>query len=480
MNRYLLDDFPNLSAIYKLAEVVYDCEDCFLLQRGHLNIEIEEKEYRYINIPAFLYTDSEELEVRHPRNSFQSGSIRDDFDFGELILLDKKSFLNAVKTIKAFFCSEEAKRKNIKEEDIKHAGFYMFWLTLLANNQKIEYIPKIGYSIKTSKNNSLTGISKPESNFNYVDPHNKDIQKEMELVFTWYLEMIGAKIIPENLKSLDFSKIEKKSFDCSESKFFIEASVIIPVFNREKTIENALASAVNQKTTFPYNIIVIDNYSTDKTGEIIERMARMSQRDNEKNTTGNNQVNIIHIIPRRKDLGIGGCWNEGVHSEQCGRFSVQLDSDDMYSGPNTLQKIVDKFYKDQCAMVIGSYKITDYNQKELPPGIIDHREWSDDNGMNNALRINGLGAPRAFYTPLIREIDFPNVSYGEDYAMALRLSREYKIGRIYDVLYYCRRWSGNSDANLTQEQVNKNNYYKDSLRTREIEARQKINGKTNY
>ncbi|MCD8194671.1 MAG: glycosyltransferase family 2 protein, partial [Tannerellaceae bacterium] len=243
--------------------------------------------------------------------------------------------------------------------------------------------------------------------------------------------------------------------------FAFEASVIIPVRNRVRTIEDAIRSVLMQETTFPFNLIVIDNHSTDGTSAIIKKYTA-DQR-------------VIHLIPERTDLGIGGCWNIGVHHPACGKFAVQLDSDDVYSSPATLQKIVNAFYEQQCAMVVGTYQMTNFEMQEIPPGIIDHREWTPENGRNNALRINGLGAPRAFYTPVLREINLPNTSYGEDYAVGLRISRQYQIGRIYEVLYLCRRWEGNSDASLPVEKMNSYNTYKDRLRTWELQARIKQN-----
>lgn len=251
--------------------------------------------------------------------------------------------------------------------------------------------------------------------------------------------------------------------DLKEGEFSHEASIIIPVRNRARTINDAIRSVLEQETSFPFNLIIIDNHSTDGTSEIIEQYK--------------NDNRVIHLIPERTDLGIGGCWNLGINHPQCGRFAIQLDSDDLYSTPHTVQTIVDKFYKEQCAMVIGSYRMTDFTLQTLPPGVIDHKEWTDENGHNNALRINGLGAPRAFFTPLLRKIRVPNTSYGEDYALGLAFSRQYRIGRIYDVLYLCRRWEGNSDAALSIEKINQNNYYKDSLRTLEIKLRQAMNKK---
>jgi glycosyltransferase involved in cell wall biosynthesis len=274
----------------------------------------------------------------------------------------------------------------------------------------------------------------------------------MEKVVTQHLIDIGAYVHPP-FKEIDFSAVKDFEF---------EASVIIPVRNRVKTIGESIESVLNQKTNFKFNLIVIDNHSTDGTTDIVTAFSKKDER-------------LIHYMPERKDLGIGGCWNAGVHHQKCGKFAVQLDSDDIYKDENTLQIVVDLFNKEKCAMVIGSYQITDFNLKELPPGLIDHKEWTDDNGPNNALRINGLGAPRAFYTPLLREIKIPNVSYGEDYSVGLAISRQYKIGRIYHSLYMCRRWEGNSDAQLDIVRINANNVYKDRLRTFEVLARKKLN-----
>ena len=285
-----------------------------------------------------------------------------------------------------------------------------------------------------------------EKQFDYVDPRNQDRQKEMESACTEHLKEIGGYLKP-SFKTVDFVH------DALE----FEASVIIPVKNRETTIEAAIRSVLAQKANFKYNILVIDNHSTDGTTEKIDQY-----KDDER---------VVHIVPERNDLGIGGCWNLGIHHPKCGKFAVQLDSDDLYKDENTLQIIVNAFYEQQCAMVIGTYRMTDFDLNTLPPGVIDHREWTPENGRNNALRINGLGAPRAFYTPIARQIGFPNTSYGEDYAMGLNISRHYQIGRIYDVLYLCRRWGGNSDAALSIERVNANNLYKDRIRTWELQAR---------
>jgi glycosyltransferase involved in cell wall biosynthesis len=288
-----------------------------------------------------------------------------------------------------------------------------------------------------------------EKQFDYVDPKNRAVQIEMEKVCTEHLKRIGAWL-PPVFKDVDFDK--------GDAGFAVTASVVIPVYNRIRTVRDAVESALSQKCDFPYNVIVVDNHSTDGTTDLLAELS--AKHDN-----------LIHVIPAKYDLGIGGCWNLAVHHEQCGEFAVQLDSDDVYSGPDTLQKIVNAFRQQNCAMVVGTYQMTDFQMNPIPPGVIDHREWTEDNGRNNALRINGLGAPRAFWTPLLRTINLPNTSYGEDYALGLRISREYRIGRIYDVLYCCRRWEGNSDAALAVEKVNANNLYKDRIRTWELEAR---------
>ncbi|MFZ4583389.1 MAG: glycosyltransferase family 2 protein, partial [Paludibacter sp.] len=286
-----------------------------------------------------------------------------------------------------------------------------------------------------------------EKLFDYVDPKNRAVQIEMEAACTAHLKKIGAFLEPQ------FTQIE---FDKGE--FPVEASVIIPVRNRVKTIDDAIRSVLSQKTNFAFNLIVVDNFSNDGTSEIIEEIAKTDNR-------------LIHIIPNRSDLGIGGCWNAGVDSPLCGKFAVQLDSDDIYENENTLQKIVDAFYAQNCAMVIGSYTMTNFKMETIPPGLIDHKEWTPENGRNNALRINGLGAPRAFYTPVLREIKVPNTSYGEDYALGLAISREYQIGRVYDSVYMCRRWDENSDAALDVVKMNGHNFYKDKIRTIELKAR---------
>ncbi|MFT4070479.1 MAG: glycosyltransferase family A protein [Dysgonamonadaceae bacterium] len=374
------------------------------------------------------YRMSGEKRIAHPLIACQKGSLRDDFDFGS-VLFFKTSIL------------KEAARKMTGEYDF--AGLYDLRLKV-SEIAEIVHINEYLYT-EVEDDNRRSG----EKQFDYVDPKNRAVQLEMEQVCTEHLKAIGAYLEP-SFRTIEFNQ---GNFEC-------EASVIIPVRDRVKTIADAIQSVLAQKTSFPFNLIVVDNYSTDGTSEIIQ---------------GIQDERLIHLIPESKDLGIGGCWNVGVFHSKCGKFAVQLDSDDIYSDENTLQKIVDAFYEQQCAMVVGTYKLTDFDLNTLPPGIIDHREWTPENGRNNALRINGLGAPRAFYTPVLREIRVPNTSYGEDYALGLMFSREYQIGRIYDVLYLCRRWDGNSDAALDVAKVNANNLYKDRLRTWEVEARIRFN-----
>ena len=306
-----------------------------------------------------------------------------------------------------------------------------------------------------------------QKQFDYVDPKNRQVQIEMEEICTEHLKRIGAWLEPvfrdATVGSLQIDETENPA-DTAQASYPVTASVIIPVYNRARTIRDAVRSALSQQCDFPYNVIVVDNHSTDGTTEILEELSTDNQ-------------SLIHLIPQRYDLKIGGCWNLAVHSSHCGEYAVQLDSDDVYSGPDTLSKVIATFRKEKCAMVVGTYMMTDFDMKPIPPGVIDHREWTEENGRNNALRINGLGAPRAFWTPLLRTINLPNTSYGEDYALGLRISREYRIGRIYDVIYYCRRWEGNSDAALDISRVNANNLYKDRIRTWELQARIAISRK---
>ena len=382
---------------------------------------------------VMVYSDHYSLEegalTKHPAIDYQAGSLRDDFDFGSLWLIKSQALLDYV--------------AQTDRVDYQYAGLYDLRL-YLSRKGEIFHLNEYLYT-ETELDTRKSG----EKQFDYVNPRNREVQIEMERACTAHLEKVGAIVDTNFYRQPDFD----------EQDFACEASVVIPVFNREKTIADAVKSALSQKTNFPYNVIVVNNHSTDSTGEILDSI------DDER---------LIQIVPGRTDLGIGGCWNVAVNSDHCGKFAVQLDSDDLYSSPKTLQKIVDAFHEQKAAMIIGSYRMCDFDLNTLPPGLIDHKEWTEDNGCNNALRINGLGAPRAFFTPLVRQIQFPNTSYGEDYALGLAFSRRYRIGRIYDELYLCRRWGGNSDAALSVERVNANNLYKDRLRTMELKARQQM------
>ena len=376
---------------------------------------------------------------KHPVIDYQEGSLRDDFDFGSLWLIKSQ-------------CLRDYTAQTDRV-DYLYAGLYDLRL-YLSRVGEIFHLNEYLYT-----ENELDTRKSGEKQFDYVNPRNREVQIEMERACTQHLEKVGALIDTSYYRLPDFN----------EQDFEYEASVVIPVFNREKTIADAVKSALSQKANFKFNVIVVNNHSTDKTGEILSRIAHEMEEKNDKQAG-----RLIQIVPERRDLGIGGCWNVAINSDHCGKFAVQLDSDDLYSSPKTLQKIVDAFYKQKAAMMIGSYRMCDFDLNTLPPGLIDHKEWTEDNGCNNALRINGLGAPRAFFTPLVRQIQFPNTSYGEDYALGLAFSRRYRIGRIYDELYLCRRWGGNSDAALSIDRVNANNLYKDRLRTMELKARRQM------
>ena len=382
---------------------------------------------------VMVYSDHYSLEegalTKHPAIDYQAGSLRDDFDFGSLWLIKSQALLDYV--------------AQTDRVDYQYAGLYDLRL-YLSRKGEIFHLNEYLYTEA-----ELDTRKSGEKQFDYVNPRNREVQIEMERACTAHLEKVGAIVDTNFYRQPDF---DEQDFTC-------EASVVIPVFNREKTIADAVKSALSQKTNFPYNVIVVNNHSTDSTGEILDSI---------------DDGRLIQIVPGRTDLGIGGCWNVAVNSDHCGKFAVQLDSDDLYSSPKTLQKIVDAFHEQKAAMIIGSYRMCDFDLNTLPPGLIDHKEWTEDNGCNNALRINGLGAPRAFFTLLVRQIQFPNTSYGEDYALGLAFSRRYRIGRIYDELYLCRRWGGNSDAALSVERVNANNLYKDRLRTMELKARQQM------
>jgi len=365
----------------------------------------------------------------HPVIDYQEGSLRDDFNFGSVILYKTSAFKEA--------CSR-------MDKEFLFAGLYDLRLKV-SRNYSIVHIPELLYT-EVEPDMRKSG----EKQFDYVDPRNRAVQIEMEIACSSHLKDVNAFLKPV-FKKIEFGKGE----------FEYEASVIIPVRNRVKTLGDAISSVLTQKADFKFNLIVIDNHSTDGTGELIQSYASKDER-------------VVHLIPERQDLGIGGCWNEGILHENCGKFAIQLDSDDLYIDDNVISKIVEAFYKQQCAMVVGSYKMVNFNLEDIPPGLIDHKEWTPDNGRNNALRINGLGAPRAFYTPVLRSIRVPNVSYGEDYAVGLAISRHYQIGRIMEPLYLCRRWDENSDASLDVNRMNTHNFYKDKIRTIELIARKRL------
>lgn len=387
----------------------------------------------YATHASLVYADyhvqEEEGKKPHPLIDYQLGSLRSDFDFGPLLLVSREAM-------------EEA---SLWAPHKKHSGLYQLALAWIDCQKSAPvHLSEYLYTI-----NGADHRTSEEKQFEYVNPSQKEVQQELEKVYTHYLKKYGAWISPEELHSPDLHT----------DNFPREASVIIPVRNRVRTIADAIESALSQQTNFEYNVIVVDNHSTDGTTEIIAQMAEKEKR-------------IVHLQPERTDLGIGGCWSLAIHHKECGRFAVQLDSDDLYSSPATLQTMVNAFYEQKAAMIVGSYRMTDFNLNTLPPGVIDHREWTTENGHNNLLRVNGIGAPRAFFTPILRkDVEIPNVSYGEDYAIALTISRTYRIGRVFDVVYLCRRWEGNSDANLNLQQVNANNLLKDKLRTIELKAR---------
>ncbi|MFA8343415.1 MAG: glycosyltransferase family 2 protein [Rhodothermaceae bacterium] len=382
---------------------------------------------------GIIYSDYYDVENKtlkpHPVIDYQLGSVRDNFDFGPVVLVDLKLLKEALN----------------KSESYKYSAFY-FSRLFISTKAEIIRLPEFLYSSEKTENRT-TG----EKQFDYVNPLNREVQIEYEKAFTKYLKLIDAYLKPE------FQQVKN-----SEEKYEVTATVLIPVKNRVKTIKDAVKSVLSQKTNFSFNLIVVDNHSTDGTREAVEGFCELDHR-------------VILAVPEKKNLNIGGCWNYGINHSSCGKYVIQLDSDDIYKNKNTIQKIVEKFEAENSAMVIGSYELTDFNLKELPPGLIDHKEWTPDNGRNNALRINGLGAPRAFRKSIVKNIGFPDVSYGEDYFIGLAISRKYIISRIYESLYICRRWEGNSDANLDIEKENKNNLYKDRIRTLEILSRINLN-----
>ncbi len=374
----------------------------------------------------------------NPVNDYQLGSVREDFDFGALVAVNEDLMEK---------WEQETAEGNAEGGTVLKYGRWYSLRLFLSRHGALVHLPQMLYGV-----DEVDPRASGQKQFDYVDPRNREAQIEMEAIFTDHLRKIGAWL-PQRTRTVGEDG----------GIYAVEASVIIPVLNRAATIQDALRSALSQQTDFPFNVIVIDNHSTDGTSERIDELASSDSR-------------VIHVIPEETGLGIGGCWNAGINHPACGRYAVQLDSDDMYSGPDTLQRIVDVFRRERCAVVIGSYMMTDFDLRPIPPGVIDHREWTDSNGHNNALRINGLGAPRAFHAATLRSVGgFENVSYGEDYGVALRLTREYRLCRIYDPVYSCRRWGGNSDAALDIFRINAHNAYKDSLRTRELLARQQMN-----
>jgi len=383
-----------------------------------------------------FYDQHQTGKTLHPLNDYQLGSVRNDFDFGAVILFSISAIRKALKKYGVIY-------------GVQFAGLYDLRLKLSIDHSLV-HLKEPLYSVFGNVG-AIDELPLQERVFAYLDSRNQTVQKEMETVFSDYLKKIGAYLPPDHLRD-----VEQTS-----KSFAVEASVIIPVRNRKETIAEAVKSALSQETDFPFNVIVVDNRSTDGTTAVLSDLTRQYSR-------------LKHIIPVRTNLGIGGCWNAALRHEACGRYAVQLDSDDIYSSSRALQKMVDMLRQGNYAMVIGSYTLVDSKLEEIPPGLIDHREWTDENGHNNALRINGLGAPRAFHTDLMRKIGFRNVSYGEDYAAALRVCREYRIGRIYESLYLCRRWSGNTDAGLSIKETNRHDALKDKFRTIEILARQKM------
>jgi len=393
---------------------------------------------------AMVYCDywlrtSDGRQKDNPVNDYQPGSVREDFDFGALVAVNEDLMEK---------WEQETAEGNAEGGTVLKYGRWYSLRLFLSRHGALVHLPQMLYGV-----DEVDPRASGQKQFDYVDPRNREAQIEMEAIFTDHLRKIGAWL-PQRTRTVGEDG----------GIYAVEASVIIPVLNRAATIQDALRSALSQQTDFPFNVIVIDNHSTDGTSERIDELASSDSR-------------VIHVIPEETGLCIGGCWNAGINHPACGRYAVQLDSDDMYSGPDTLQRIVDVFRRERCAVVIGSYMMTDFDLRPIPPGVIDHREWTDPNGHNNALRINGLGAPRAFHAATLRSVGgFENVSYGEDYGVVLRLTREYRLCRIYDPVYSCRRWGGNSDAALDISKINAHNAYKDSLRTRELLARQQMNG----
>jgi len=409
-------------------QALLDAADSEVLFLGDPRVSIEPGPHMFERMTRVLretgagwvYADA----VGHARIDYQGGSIRDGFDFGPMLGI-----------------SVQAARQAGIDGGWKWGGLYDLRLKI-SEKHSIVRIPEPLYSATTIDARPIG-----QKQFDYVDPRNRDYQIEMEQVATAYLKRIGAWL-PPNFETVP----------AASEAFPVKASVVIPVRNRKRTIVNAVQSALAQHADFEFNVIVVDNHSTDHTTELVR---------------GISDPRLIHIVPTRPDLGIGGCWNEAIYSRDCGQYAVQLDSDDLYVNEDVLRRVVSELDTGPYAMVIGSYTMVDFSLQEIPPGLIDHREWSRENGRNNALRINGLGAPRAFNTSVLRRFGFPNVSYGEDYAIALRISRDFEIGRIYESVYLCRRWEGNSDSALSVEVANRYDQYKDWLRSIELEARRR-------
>jgi len=432
------DGFSSTASVKKMAEMVttefimiYTMSFSLDLGKFALKRMMQVSEFTGTGMVYSDYYENKNGQLSpHPVIDYQEGSLRDDFNFGSILLYKTSAFREACQRM---------------DQAFRFAGLYDLRLKV-SQEYSFVRIPELLYT-EVEPDLRKSG----EKQFDYVDPRNRAVQIEMELACTDHLKKVNAWLKPQ-FKEIKFSN----------EKFENEASVIIPVKNRAKTIRDAIKSVLSQETDFKFNLIIVDNYSSDGTTDIIRSFTKTDSR-------------IVHLIPSRKDLGIGGCWNEGIFHDKCGKFVIQLDSDDLYIDNTVISKIVKAFYDQQCAMVVGSYKMVNFNLEEIPPGLIDHKEWTPDNGRNNALRINGLGAPRAFYTPIIRSIRVPNVSYGEDYALGLAISRNYRIGRIFEPLYLCRRWEENSDAALDVNRVNANNLYKDRIRTIELLARKRVN-----
>jgi hypothetical protein len=443
--RFVDGDFFSGAGIGRLLDAV-KTDYMMLVLPGHdINLDINlgalalERIIRVADesTAGLLYSDFKDViggELSdHPLIDYQLGSVRDNFDFGAAFLISRDTARAAINN------------HGRVDEKLRWAGLYDLRLKLSIDSMVLRISEPLYTRIPFDPRAS------GERQFDYVDPQQREYQLEMEQVATEHLKRIGAYLTSQF-----------KTPARSEQEFPVRASVVIPVRNRERTIADAVGSALSQQASFDFNVIVIDNHSTDRTSAILEEIASRDRR-------------LIHLRPTRNDLGIGGCWNEAVFSSQCGEYAVQLDSDDLYSSEHALAAIVAKLEERNYAMMIGAYKIVNFDLEEIPPGLIDHREWTRENGRNNALRINGLGAPRAFYVPVLRQIGFPNVSYGEDYSVALRISREYEIARSFEPLYLARRWEGNSDAALPIATANRYDAYKDHLRTVEILARKRMN-----